>query len=61
MQESFLGQWDPDIPARLIQARARGHQVMVWIWFGTAKPDTSLLEGAQQQLDTLELPERGDP
>ncbi len=34
---------------------------MVWIWFGTAKPDTSLLEGAQQQLDTLELPERGDP
>lgn len=56
IQKSFKGQWDPDIPARLLEARARGHRVTVWIWFGTATPDESLERRAQEQLDSLRLP-----
>ncbi|MGI8774609.1 MAG: hypothetical protein ACR2KQ_06300 [Actinomycetota bacterium] len=57
IHESFSGQWDEEIPERLLRAHVGGHRLIVWTWFGTAKPDASMLDRAQEQLTRLRLPE----
>lgn len=61
IHNSYLEQWNEDIPVRVLNAHVDGHRLMVRIYFGTPDPSNKMLQQAESQLQELQLPPGWEP